>query len=412
MTRKTALSRRELLRTSLALPLAAVPAAEAYGSPALARPSIYQKLGVRTYINAYGTLTTLGGTLMLPEVKQAMEEASQHFVPIHGLQARVGQRLAELTGAEAAFVTAGASASLCLATCAVTAGGDVERIDRLPHLDGLEGMKSEIVIQKAHRNSYDHAFRMVGVRLVDVETEDEARAAIGPKTAALAMVLSHNSLGHKIPLERMIAIAHDRNLPVILDAAAEVPPAENLRKFVAMGTDLVAISGGKNLRGPQCSGLLLGRKDLIEAAYANSAPHNRFARIAKVGKEEIVGLLTAVELYLNGRDHEAERNAHHAMLERVARRLEGLDTVVTEYATNDDYSHSPRLTVQWDEKALGLSLQDVMTALEEGEPGIIATDMTEYVPPWKGVGIFPYNLRPGEEILVADRLREILGRRA
>ena len=409
MTRKTALSRRELLRGSLALPLAAVPAAEAHRSTAPARPSIYQTLGVRTYINAYGTLTTLGGTLMLPEVKRAMEEASQHFVQIHDLQAKVGQRLAELTGAEAAFVTAGASASLCLATCAVTAGGDPERIDRLPH---LEDMKSEIVIQKAHRNSYDHAFRMVGVRLVDVETEDEARASIGPKTAALAMVLSHNSLGHKIPLEKMIAIAHEANLPVILDAAAEVPPAENLRKFVAMGADLVAFSGGKNLRGPQCSGLLLGRKDLVEAAYANSAPHNRFARNAKVGKEEIVGLLTAVEIYLNGRDHEAERKEHHAMLERVARRLEGLDTVITEYATNDDYSHSPRLTVQWDEKALGLSLQDVMTALEEGEPGIIATDMTEYVPPWKGVGIFPYNLRPGEEILVADRLREILKRRA
>jgi L-seryl-tRNA(Ser) seleniumtransferase len=198
---------------------------------------------------------------------------------------------------------------------------------------------------------------------------------------------------------------------LILDAAAELPPVENLRKFVAMGADLVAFSGGKNLRGPQCSGMLLGRKDLIEAAYANSAPHNRFARIAKVGKEEIVGLLTAVEMYVKQRDHEAERKEHHAMLERVARRLEGLDTVTTEYATNDDYSHSPRLTVQWDEKALGLSLDQVMKALEEGEPGIIATDMTEYRPAWKGVGIFPYNLRPGEEMIVADRLREILGRR-
>ena len=407
MTRKSALSRRELLRGSLALPLAAVPATES----APARPSIYERLRVRTYINAYGTLTTLGGTLMLPEVKRAMEEASQHFVQFHDLQAKVGRRLAELTGAEAAFVTAGASASLCLATCAVTAGGNPDKIDRLPHLDNLEGMKSEIVIQKAHRNSYDHAFRMVGVTLVDVETAGEARAAIGRKTAALAMVLSHNSLGHKVSLEEMIAIAHEANLPVILDAAAEVPPAENLRKFVAMGADLVAFSGGKNLRGPQCSGLLLGRKELIEAAYANSAPHNRFARIAKVGKEEIVGLLTAVEIYLNGRDHEAERKEHHAMLERVARRLEGLDTVVTEYATNDDYSHSPRLTVQWDEKALGLSLDEVMKELEEGEPGIIATDMTKYQPAWKGVGIFPYNLRPGEEIVVADRLREILGRR-
>jgi L-seryl-tRNA(Ser) seleniumtransferase len=404
MSRKTALSRRQLLRTGLAAPLLGVPS----GVGAPRSDSIYAKLGVRTYINAYGTLTTLGGTLMLPEVRRAMDEAAQHFVPIHDLQAEVGKRLAELTGAEAAFVTAGASAALCLATCAVTAGGDPEKIDRLPH---LEGMKSEIVIQKAHRNSYDHAFRMVGVTLVDVETAAEAGAAIGPKTAALAMVLSHNSLGHKVSLEEMIAIAHEANLPLILDAAAELPPVENLRKFVAMGADLVAFSGGKNLRGPQCSGMLLGRKDLIEAAYANSAPHNRFARIAKVGKEEIVGLLTAVEMYVKQRDHEAERKEHHAMLERVARRLEGLDTVTTEYATNDDYSHSPRLTVQWDEKALGLSLDQVMKALEEGEPGIIATDMTEYRPAWKGVGIFPYNLRPGEEMIVADRLREILGRR-
>jgi L-seryl-tRNA(Ser) seleniumtransferase len=150
----------------------------------------------------------------------------------------------------------------------------------------------------------------------------------------------------------------------------------------------------------------------LEAARANASPHNRFARIAKVGKEEMVGLLTAVELYLNGRDHEAERREHHGMLERVARRLEGLDTVFTEYATNDDYSHSPRLTVQWDEKALGVTLAQVMKELEEGEPAILATDMTEYVPSWKGVGIFPYNLRPGEEIIVADRLREILRRRA
>lgn len=404
MRGKIALSRRQLLRTGLAAPLLAVPPG---GAPA-PHDSIYRRLGVRTYINAYGTLTTLGGTLMLPEVRRAMEEASQYFVQIHDLQAKVGRRLAELTGAEAAFVTAGASASLCLATCAVTAGGDPEKIDRLPRLDG---MKSEVIIQKVHRNSFDHAFRMVGVRLVDVETEAEARAAIGPKTAALAMVLSHNSLGHKISLEEMIGIAHEANLALILDAAAELPPAENLRKFVAMGADLVAFSGGKNLRGPQCSGLLLGRKDLIEAAYANSAPHNRFARIAKVGKEEIVGLLTAVEIYLNERDHQAERKEHHAMLERVARRLEGLDTVVTEYATNDDYSHSPRLTVQWDEKALGLSLPQVMKELEEGEPGIIATDMTEYRPAWKGVGIFPYNLRPGEEVVVAERLREILGRR-
>lgn len=408
-------TRRTLLRTALAVPMASAtlraqssPAAMAAGAAANLHSPLYTRLGVKTFINAYGTLTTLSGTLMPPEVSKAMEEASKQFVQIHDLQAQVGRRLAELTGAEAAFVTAGASAALCLATCAVTAGDDPKKIDQLPN---LAGMKSEIIIQKAHRNSYDHAFRMVGVTLVEVETADEIRRAINPKTAALAMVLSHNSLGHKVELDEMIALAHAAGLPLILDAAAEVPPAENLRKFTKVGADLVAFSGGKNLRGPQCSGLLLGRKDLVAKAYANSAPHNRFARIAKVGKEEIVGLLTAVELYLR-RDETAERMEYHAMLERVAGRLERVPTVFTELITNDDYSHSPRLSVQWDEAALGVTLDQMMERLLNGEPAIVATDMTKYRPNWKrGIGIFPYNLRPGEEIIVADRIREVLNSR-
>lgn len=365
---------------------------------------IYKKLGVKTFINAYGTLTTLSGTLMPPEVTQAMEEASHNFVSIHQLQEKVGQRLAELTGAEAAFVTAGASASLCLATCAVTAGDDVSKIKRLPD---LHGMKSEIVIQKAHRNSYDHAFRMVGVKLVEAETAEEVRQAINDKTAALAMVLSHNSLGHKVELPEMIEIAHAAGLPLILDAAAEIPPAENLSRFVKMGADLVAFSGGKNLRGPQCSGILMGRKELVRKAYVNSAPNNYFARIAKVGKEEIVGLLTAVELYLK-RDHAAERREYHAMLDRVAERLKDVPTVFTELTPNDDYSHSPRLSVQWDEAKLGVTLDQMMDRLRNGEPAIVATNLTKYRPHWKGLGIFPYNLLPGEEIVVAERVKQIL----
>lgn len=412
MKARSNLTRRTLLRTALTVPMASAnlstqspPVAAAAGTAAHLHSVLYARLGVKTFINAYGTLTTLSGTLMWPEVSKAMEEASKQFVQIHDLQAQVGRRLAELTGAEAAFVTAGASAALCLATCAVTAGDDPMKIDRLPD---LTGMKSEIIIQKAHRNSYDHAFRMVGVTLVEVETADDIRRAINPKTAALAMVLSHNSLGHKVELEEMVALAHAAGLPLILDAAAETPPAENLRKFTKIGADLVAFSGGKNLRGPQCSGMLLGRKDLIQKAYANSAPHNRFARIAKVGKEEIVGLLTAVELYLE-RDHAAERKEYHAMLDRAARRLAGVPTLFTELITNDDYSHSPRLSVQWDEAKLGVTLDQMMERLINGEPAIVATDMTKYRPNWKrGIGIFPYNLRPGEEIIVADRVREIL----
>lgn len=400
------MKRRRLLQSSLALPL--VPAA---ASAKPATPSIYQKLGLRTFINAYGTLTTLGGTIMEPEVKRAMDDAAQHFVAIHDLQKAAGKRLADLTGAEAAFVTAGASCAICLATCAVTVGGDVAKIRRLPD---LSGSKTEIVMQKAHTgagNPYDQNWRMIGTKVIAAETADEIRAAINPRTAALGMVLSHNSEGHKLELEEMIAIAHKAGLPLILDAAAEIPPASNLKKFVAMGADLVAFSGGKNLRGPQCSGLLMGRKDLIAAAYANSSPNNHFARIAKVGKEEIVGLLTAVEIALK-RDEAGERRRQEEMLKRIASLVASIPTVKTEFITNLDYSHSPRLSIQWDEKKLGLTAGDVNNRLRDTEPSIVAADMTKFRPSWPGLGIFAACLQNGEEKIVADRIRAILERKA
>jgi len=225
------------------------------------------------------------------------------------------------------------------------------------------------------------------------------------------MVLSHNSLGHKVELDQMIEIAHKAGLPVILDAAAEVPPPENLGKFVKMGADLVAFSGGKNLRGPQCSGILMGRKDLIEAAYANSAPNNYLARAAKVGKEEIVGLLAAVELCLK-KDHAAERREFTAMLNRTAERLKGLPGVTTEFIPNLDFSHSPRLSVQWDEGKRGVTLDQMVKRLRDGKPSVEASDMTKFQPSWKGLGIFANNMQPGEEIIVADRVKQILTQNA
>jgi seryl-tRNA(Sec) selenium transferase len=220
--------------------------------------SIYKQSGVETFINAYGTLITLGGTLMPAEVVKAMEEALHNVVKIHDLQDKVGKRLAELIGVEATVVTAGASDTLCIATYVVTLGDDRPKMTQLPD---LTGMKSEIVIQKGHRSGFDHAFRMVGVKLINLETADEAQRAINPNTAAVAHVFSHNNLEYKVDLEMMIGIAHAANVPLILDAAAEVPPVENLSKFVKQGADLEAFSGGKNLRGPQCAGLLLGRSD-------------------------------------------------------------------------------------------------------------------------------------------------------
>jgi seryl-tRNA(Sec) selenium transferase len=205
----------------------------------------------------------------------------------------------------------------------------------------------------------------------------------------------------------MAKIAHAAKLPVIMDAAAELPPAENLSNFVKQGADLVAFSGGKQLRGPQCSGLLLGRKDLVAAAYANSSPHNHFGRIAKVGKEEIAGLLVAVERYMK-LDLAAERRERHATLDRIVEKLKRLPTVKTELVPNADYSHSPRLSVQWDEKALDLTVGQAVKALRGGAPSIETSDMADYQPPYKGLGILPHNLLAGEELIVAERLADVL----
>jgi L-seryl-tRNA(Ser) seleniumtransferase len=397
-------------RTFVAAPLAAAAVPAAAAPPGKFEvASVYQRLGVRTFINAVGTITTLSGTLMPVEVQKAMEEASRNFVPIHELQEKAGARIAELTGAEAAFVTSGASCALCLSSCAVTAGDDRSKMARLPD---LTGMKSRMVIQKGHRNMYDHAFRMVGVTLDEVESADQMRKAIGPDTAAVAFVQSHHVMeATRVSLEESLAIAHAAGVPMILDAAAEIPPAENLSKFVKMGVDMVAFSGGKNLRGPQCSGILMGKRDWVRKAYANSAPNNYFARIAKVGKEEIVGLVAALETYLK-KDHAAERRGWHEMLDRLAARLKGLPTVMTEYIPNNDFSHSPRLSVQWDEAKLGVSLEQMVERLRKGNPSIEASDMRRFNPPWKGLGVFPYNLRPGEELIIADRIKQVLTEKA
>lgn len=405
------LSRRRFFQAGAAAPLvgAAACASNAEGVvDAQPLEDIYSKLGVRPFINAVGTITVFSGSLMSDETHRAMEAASQGFVKIADLQDAVGKRLAEITGAEDAFVTSGASAALCVASCAATVGDDKEKMKRLPD---LTGSKSEFILQKLHRNPYDHAFRMIGAKLIEVETAEQMRKAIGPNTAFCAFVRSHHTLETPIELEEYTAIAHEHGLPVILDAAAELPPKENLSKFVKMGVDMVAFSGGKNLHGPQCSGMLLGKREWVRKAYANAAPANYFARIAKVGKEEIVGLLSAVEQYV-AKDHEAERAEWHAMLERIADRLDGLDTVLTEFIPNNDFSHSPRLSVQWDEEKLGLSLEEMIEELRNGEPSIEASDMRRFNPPWKGLGIFPYLLQEGEEMQIAERVRAILTEKA
>ena len=260
--------------------------------------NIYERIGVRPVINCRGTFTIISGSQTLPEVKRAMDEASRHYVHLDELMEAVSRRLAEITRAEWGIVTAGCAAALTHATAACIAGADPEKMQRLPDL----ALKSEVVSPRPSRNIYDQAIRMLGVKIVTPDTREEFLAALRPATAMVAL-LGETVPRHPLPLEEMVAAAHQKGIPVLVDAAAERLTFPDV--YLSRGVDLVGYSGGKCLRGPQCAGLLLGRKDLVQAAWLNSAPHHAFGRSMKVGKEEIMGMLAAVEAWVK-RDHDAE----------------------------------------------------------------------------------------------------------
>ncbi|HZP03235.1 MAG TPA: aminotransferase class V-fold PLP-dependent enzyme [Terriglobia bacterium] len=361
---------------------------------------IYARLGVRTRINAKGTYTYLTGSLMPPEVSQAMEEAAQHYVHLVELQERVGERIARLLGVEAALVTSGAAGAITLGTAACVSGKDPEKILRLPD---LQGMKSEVVIQKKHRNGYDHAIRNVGVRLVEVETEEELENAINEKTAMMYFLNAAQKQG-TIDLERWVEVGKRRGVPTFNDAAADVPPPSHLSDYNKMGFDLVAFSGGKALRGPQCAGLLLGRKDLIEAAMLNNNPYSdTIGRPLKVGKEEVVGMLVALERYLE-LDHELEWKNWEKRLDGMARVISSVPGVETGRFVPEVANHVPHMFVKWDEAALGLTKTECHRQLLEGEPSIEV--LCEEYP--QGLSVTPYMMTPREDMIVARRIKEVL----
>jgi L-seryl-tRNA(Ser) seleniumtransferase len=371
--------------------------------------SIYTSLGVRPLINCKGTFTIITGSLSLPEVKRAMLLASQQFVNLDELMEAVGQRLATLTGAEWGIITSGCSAAETLATCAAIAGGNPENIQRLPDLTGL---KDEVIVPAYSRNVYDHAIRMLGVRILTVANTTELEAALGPRTAMVYILACPDDQG-PLGLEPIARLAHQQNVPVLVDAAAEnLTPGIHLKR----GADLVAYSGGKALRGPQAAGLLLGRKDLCKAAWLNSAPHHAFCRSMKVGKEEIMGMLAAVEAWYQ-RDHEAEWRTWESWLAHVAERVSTLPGVRTGVVEPESLSNNaPRLRISWETCRFGIGGSDVFDLLLAGEPRIILAgargrfqDCPESASDsW--VEIMPWMMEPGQDGIVADRLHGLLSR--
>lgn len=400
-------SRRQLLEEGGLLSTFAALAGRVFAAEnrtATARPkksaSIYDRLGVRTRINAKGTYTYLTGSLVPPEVVHAMQEAAEHYVYLEELQVAVGKQIADWLGVEAAMVTSGAAGAMTLATAACVAGKDPDKIRRIPD---TTGMKTEVVVQKSHRNGFDHAVRNAGVRLVEVETLEEAEGAINTNTAMLYYSNFAQNLG-RISLEQWVALGKKHGIPTFNDAAADVPPLSHLSDYNKMGFDLVAFSGGKGLRGPQCAGLLLGRKDLIEAALLNSNPNeDTIGRGMKVGKEEIVGMYAAVERYLKI-NHDEEWKVWERKLGVIEKMVSAVPGVRTERYVPDIANHVPHVRVMWDEAALNLSYKDSASKLEAGDPSIVCLVDDEH----KAVSFTPYMMQAGDELIVGRRLKTVL----
>lgn len=411
-------TRRELLqRTSfLALPAllgldwAALEAAAAEAGPAVAAagltigPGLYQSIGVRPMINGRGTYTIISGSLMLPEVRAAIQEAAQHFVHLDELMAAIGARLAELTKAEWGIVTTGCSAALTHASAACVAGGNPDRHVRIPNLNGFP--KDEAIIPKHSRNVYDAAVRAVGLRVIEVSTAAELEAAFGPRTALVYILAGPNADEGPLSTKAICALAQTKGVPVLVDAAAEILTVPNVH--LQAGATLVAYSGGKCLRGPQAAGLLLGRKDLIQAAWVSSAPHHGFGRALKVGKEEAVGMLMAVEMWTK-RDHTAEWNRWMAWLDSIARRVATVPGVTTSVVQPEGLSNrTPSLDIRWDAAKLGIDGRAMARHLFDTDPRVALFPAQDKAGAGTGVSVTPYMLSPGDEKIVADRLVAVL----
>jgi len=364
----------------------------------LARDMI-KELGVRPCINAAGTYTALTGSLMPQEVVAAMQVASRQYVRLNELHDAAGKRIAELLKCPAALVSAGCASALSLATAACVAGDDQDRIRRIPD---ITGMKNEVLVQRTHRVGYDHAIRNVGVRLIEIETREELESKLNDRTAMMFFLNSADRQG-TIHHEEFVALGKKHNIPTLIDAAADVPPAENLFRFTRLGFDLVAFSGGKGLRGPQSSGLLLGRNDLIAAARLNNNPNSdSICRTNKVNKEEIVGMLTALELFLQ-RDHDAVWKEWEARCSRISQALAEFSDVRTEVQVPAIANAVPHLHVSWDSEKRKLNPAQMADKLRDGEPSIEVAPGSR-----RQLVVGVWMMQPGDEVIVGKRMREIL----
>ncbi len=411
------MNRREIMKHLGFAPIAAslIASETMFGSafenhsPVISKPyvtgdkNIYNSLGIETIINCRGTFTILGGSTERPEVLKAIEDASGYFVQYDELAFGIGKRLAELTKADWGMVSAGCAAGLKHVTAACVSGGNPEKLIRIPNLEGME--KTEVISPRYSRNVYDHAIRNIGVTMIDIDTPEELENAINPRTAMIYVNSDRNSVtGQPLSLEVICKIAKSKNIPVLVDAAAEnlSIPCIHLEQ----GATVVVYSGGKAICGPQCAGLLLGDKDLLMAAWQASSPHHGPGRDNKVGKEEMLGMLAAVEAWTT-RNHKAEWNTWLSWLDEISSKLLKIKGITTEVTEPRGLSNvTPRLSIKWDPDKLHISGEEIAEEVARNKPRIAigggTRDSTTYM------SITPSQMRPGEAEIVAERLYEIL----
>lgn len=409
-------NRRTFLGTVSAISAALLSPLRTVGAPAGSTPAaskkltgfgstgnVYQELGVTTVINGQGTMTVLGGSLPRPEVEEVMALAGKHFCSIPDLEVAAGKRIAEmlkLPDGYAALVTSGAAAAMQSGLAGILTGNNPKFIEQIPD---LTGMKSEVIIQRSHRNPFDHQLRTTGAKLVVVETADDVKRAINPQTAMMHFSNFANDEG-QIKAEEWVKLAHDHGIPAFIDAAADTPPVSRLWDFAVMGYDLIAFSGGKAIRGPQCAGLLIGRKELVANALLNNSPHeDTIGRSQKVGKEEICGMVKAIELFLK-EDHEALNKEWQRRLEYVAAQISKIPSVTTSFPPLQIANHVPHLAIKWDSKKIPVTAREVGKALRDGKPSIVLSTGEH----GEALSMNSFMLQPGEEKIIAAELAKYL----
>ena len=400
------INRRKVLQSLASIPFAGglfgIKTLSAQSRPELLasnlRHNFFKELGLRTFINAAGTYTSMTGSLMPKEVIEAIGYSADEYVNLDDLQDKVGERIAELLECEYATVSSGCFGAMSIGMAGVITGKDPKKVKQLPNTNG---MKNEVIMQESHSIGYAQALTNVGAKIVKVKTAKQLENAISNKTCMLWFLNAHTDRG-EIKWEEFISLGKKYKIPTFIDCAADVPPVENLFRFTKMGFDLVAFSGGKGLRGPQSAGLLLGKREYIEAARMHTPPRGEtIARGMKVNKEEVLGMLAALELYLE-KDHNKEWEMWESQIKLISESASSVEGVETEIHVPKYANHVPSLRIRWNEKKVKISPNEVRKQLSDGHPSI------QTVGDSTSVGITTWMMVPGQERIVAKRIKEIL----